>query len=178
MDVDSPTILDALTAVQGEIVRRGCDVKLVERENIHLTLRFLGELPQGLVEEVRRALDKLSGQPFTMRLRGLGAFPNLTRPRVVWVGVAEGFDELKSLRSQIDELLRPLRIPPEKEEFTPHVTLARVKSPRNVAGLVDLIRSLSERDFGSQEVRAVKLKRSVLTPRGPIYSDIYVRELR
>ena len=178
VDVDDPPILSGLLSVQEEMARLGCDVKLVERENIHLTLRFLGEIPPGLVEEVKKALDKLSGEAFDMRLQGLGAFPTPARPRVVWVGVAEGAEQLKALHAQLNTLLKPLGFPPEKEAFVPHITLARVKSSRNLSSLAGLIRSLADRDFGVQRVEQVKLKRSVLTPKGPVYSDLHVKELK
>ena len=177
VDVDAPELRERLVNVQRDLEALGCDLKLVEPENIHVTLRFLGEVPRSLVDEVARALDKLSAEPFNLALKGLGAFPSPSRPRVVWVGVSEGAAELSELHRQVESLLRPLGFRPEREEFTPHITLARVKGARNLQGLARFIAERSGLEVGSMRVEEVKLKRSTLTPSGPIYSDIHVKKL-
>ncbi len=177
VDVDDPSLLSKLCDVQDAINKLGCNVKLVEKENIHVTLRFLGEIPQSLVDEVAKALGKLSGKPFDMRLKGLGAFPSPGRPRVVWVGVADGSQQLIDLYRQVEFSLRPLGFRPEREAFTPHITLARFKSPRALNSLTKLLAEMADADFGLQHVESVKLKRSILTPKGSIYSDLYVKQL-
>jgi len=177
VDVDRPELRARLQEVQADLDRLGCGLKLVEPENIHVTLRFLGEVHSSLVSDVAKALDKIEAEPFTLTLRGLGAFPSPSRPRVVWVGLREGLAELSSLHRQVEALIKPLGFKPEREAFTPHITLARVKVPRNLSSLAKFIAEHSDLEVGSMRVEEVKLKRSTLTPRGPIYSDIYVKRL-
>jgi 2'-5' RNA ligase len=177
VDIDSPELKAKLVDLERELEGLGCSLKLVEPENIHVTLRFLGEIPEGLVSDVARALDGLSAKPFKLTLKGLGAFPSALKPRVVWVGVSEGAAELAELHSQVESLIRPLGFRPEREPFVSHVTLARVKSSRGLQGLSRLIAERRLVELGSMQVEAVKLKRSTLTPRGPVYSDIYVKKL-
>lgn len=177
VDVDRPELRSRLLELQEGLRSLGCDLKLVEPENIHVTLRFLGEVSRGLVEEAAKALSKLRAEPFNMLLRGLGAFPSPSRPRVVWVGVAEGAAELSALHRQVEELLRPIGFGPEREEFVPHITLARVRGARGLQRLASFVRENSEVEVGLMRVEEVKLKRSVLTPSGPVYSDIFVKKL-
>ncbi|MCX8204471.1 MAG: RNA 2',3'-cyclic phosphodiesterase [Candidatus Nezhaarchaeota archaeon] len=177
VDIDQPELRTKLQKLQRELGSLRCDLKLVEPENIHVTLRFLGEVPRSLVEEVTEALGRLKAEPFHLLLKGLGAFPSLSRPRVVWVGVSEGMDKLSELHHRVEELLRPLGFKPEREAFTPHITLARVKGARGLRDLVDFISKHREDEVGLMMVEEVKLKRSVLTPSGPIYSDIFTKKL-
>lgn len=177
VDIDRPELRARLREVQEGLASLGCDLKLVEPENIHITLRFLGEVPRGVVEGVAKALSGLRAQPFNLSLRGLGAFPSASRPRVIWVGVAEGAIELSELHHQVEELIRPVGFRPEREDFIPHVTIARVKSGRGLHRLADFVSRNSNFEVGSMMVEEVKLKRSVLTPGGPIYSDIFVKRL-
>lgn len=177
VDIDQPELRARLREIQVGLDSLGCGLKLVEPENIHVTLRFLGEIPSSLASEVAKTLDKVRANPFTLTLRGLGAFPSPSRPRVVWVGVGEGSAELSSLHRQVESLIKPLGFQPEREPFTPHITLARVKVPRNLSSLARFIAERSDVEVGSMRVEEVKLKRSTLTPSGPIYSDVYVKKL-
>ncbi len=173
VDIEDPQILDKLMELEKRIVDTGADVKLVERENLHITLRFLGEIPIPLVQQVQKILSKLSFRKFRARLRGLGAFPTPSLPRVIWVGVAEGSEELKRIYEWIESELRKLGFRPEREEFIPHVTLARVRSPRGRSELVRLLQELRDVEVGEIIVDKVRLKKSTLTPRGPIYTTLF-----
>jgi len=172
IDVDNPEIVSKIVNIQKELETGGSKIKPVEPENLHLTLFFLGEQPPKVVEKVQEVMATIRFKPFTMKLRGLGAFPSQERPRVIWVGVTEGFEEVqtiyKALRPKLQAI--PLRLEPE-EEFVPHITIARVKF--SGYALKKVIASLKDVDLGLQEVRAVRLKKSTLTPRGPIYETLY-----
>jgi 2'-5' RNA ligase len=104
------------------------DVRWLDPEQQHLTLRFIGELDNGRFEEVAEALGLVEGSPFELGLEGLGHFPPRGEPQVLWVGVAKS-PELASLRRRIDRALAALGLLPEGRKFTPHVTLARVRAP-------------------------------------------------
>ena len=148
------------------------DFKFVEPENIHLTLKFLGEIEPSLVEQVTRVVEGISFQPFTAKIEHVGVFPNLRRPRVVWAGITEGSSQLEEIWSEIDGKLSVLGFEREMRRFSPHITIGRVRSGRNRDKLVHEISSLSDYVFGDLHVDRVVLKKSVLTPRGPVYTTL------
>jgi RNA 2',3'-cyclic 3'-phosphodiesterase len=104
------------------------DVRWLDPEQQHLTLRFIGELDNGRLEEVAEALALVEGWPFELGLEGLGHFPPRGEPQVLWVGVTKSPD-LARLKRRIDRVLAAIGVPPEGRKFTPHVTLARVRAP-------------------------------------------------
>ncbi|MEM1927198.1 MAG: RNA 2',3'-cyclic phosphodiesterase [Acidilobaceae archaeon] len=172
IDVEDPLLVSRLERLKESILSTGVPMKPVEPYNYHITIRFIGETPRRVVDEIVKQLKTLSFKPFRATLRGLGAFPSISSPRVVWVGVSEGERELRELRDSVDSLLRRLGIPAEREEFKAHVTLARIKGSRNMSSLVKLLADLSDYEIGSMEVRSLRLKKSMLTREGPIYETI------
>jgi 2'-5' RNA ligase len=97
-------------------------------DQLHLTLRFLGEVEQSLFAELYSRLDEIRGEAFPLHLTGLGVFPNTTAPRVLWVGLDKS-DPLVELRTRVDSVVRDLNIPLEKKKFSPHITIARLDKP-------------------------------------------------
>ncbi|MFP3285334.1 MAG: RNA 2',3'-cyclic phosphodiesterase, partial [Nitrososphaeria archaeon] len=151
-------------------------MKPVEEGNLHLTLRFIGEVEEERVARIRDALRAVRHPPFDISLRGLGAFPSPSNPRVIWIGVEEGSRELRELRDGIESALRGI-VPEDEEGFTAHLTIARVKGGgRGGAGL-GILKEHGDADFGTMRVSDFRLKRSVLTRTGPIYTDIEVYRL-
>ncbi len=145
-------------------------VKAVEKENLHITLKFLGEVSEARVVAVTEALRRVEFEPFRIYLKGFGFFPNERYVRVAWIGVREGEDKLKELAEKVNAALKKIGFKPES--FTAHVTVARVKKPEG-RKIVDVL-SQFEDDFGWMEVRDFRLKKSTLTSRGPIYEDVEV----
>ncbi len=142
-------------------------LKLVEKENLHITLKFLGEIEN--VKEVAKALEALQGfGSFEVKLRGAGAFPSKNRARVVWIGVES--PRLIELQKTVDSLLEALGFVKEVN-YVPHLTIARIKGQSNARGFIEEFENF---EFGSFEVRELKLKQSILTPRGPVYRDLKV----
>lgn len=147
----------------------GADVKWVETESLHVTLKFLGEVGEPGVNEVRAALRSVRGASFRLGVRGIGTFPPRGRPRVIWLGLTSA-DPLAALAATVERVLEPLGFPPEGRPFKPHVTLGRVRSP---AGLDRLdLASLRERAFGSWTVEGVSLMESRLSSKGPTYLEV------
>ncbi|NPA24180.1 MAG: RNA 2',3'-cyclic phosphodiesterase [Crenarchaeota archaeon] len=171
VEITDDKIKRTIENIQKELLRGGVDIKPVEIENLHITLRFIGEVPQATVNEIMNKLRTVTFQKFRMRIKGLGAFPSPANPRVIWAGVTEGSRELSELHEIVERLVGKYGIKDNKE-FTPHLTIARVRSPRNRQYITSIIEKYRDLDFGDQEVSCIKLKRSVLTPRGPIYSDL------
>jgi 2'-5' RNA ligase len=162
-----------LNDVYNEIKLSGADVKLVETDNIHITLIFIGEVPDNKVDLVKEAVSLLQFNKFKITMKGMGAFPSITKPRVVWVGISEGFPQLREIRSFLLKELRSRGIRPEDEkEFVPHITLGRVKGPSNLFNLANVINQHYNDYFGDFIVDKVILYKSTLTPKGPIYDEI------
>jgi 2'-5' RNA ligase len=173
VEIEDRSVLSRIMEVRNQIMGLGIDAKPVEDENIHLTLRFLGDVEENLIPSVERAMEPLASiPPFKMRVRGVGVFPDLRSPRVVWVGVGEGSEMLRSMRGILDRGLRGLKIYEDEHGFTPHITIARVRGRANIDKLSIYVEENMDLDLGFSSVTRVVLKRSFLTPRGPIYSDV------
>jgi 2'-5' RNA ligase len=157
-------------------------VKWVDPRGIHLTLKFLGNIPSRRVTEITEAMEKaVQGvSPFHLEISGLGAFPNLRQPRVFWVGVSGELDKLSGLQRNIDSALAALGFAAEERPFVPHLTLARVReeaSPPERRNFGELVGSTGFEDKYPIEVEAVRLMKSQLTPAGAIYSCLSVVEV-
>ncbi len=171
-DIDDAAVRNKLAKAQALTVQTGADVKLVETENIHVTMRFLGDVTQDTVERVFDEMKKIQFVPFNIQLKGVGVFPSLSYPRVVWVGITEGTNELRSIYDQLEMRLRGLGFAPDDHGFSPHLTIARVRSGRNKAQLAEFVKQNAGLDFGTIGAECLRLKRSVLSPKGPTYSTL------
>jgi 2'-5' RNA ligase len=161
-----------------DIRSSGANVKLVEPENVHITLKFLGDVEEDQVDDIEKAMrDSVKDiEPFKIKLIGTGVFPNQRNVKVIWVGVENG-KYLEEIAGNIDERLSHLGFKKEKRGFSSHLTVARVKTARNKDALLKTIGNYADTEFGVQEVKSIKLKKSVLTPQGPIYSTVREVEL-
>lgn len=164
-----------LARLQDNLYKSGADVKWVVSSNIHLTLKFLGEVDDEQVEKVKASLAGIVKQhrPFNIRLAKIGAFPKISSPRVVWVGIDEGYEECKALAKSIEDAMGKLGFEKEERAFSPHLTLGRVRSSKNKAQLIACIEK--EKDFAFHDkvsVDKVMLFASTLTPKGSIYTPL------
>jgi 2'-5' RNA ligase len=171
-DIEDQTVIRRLTEAQGMLANTGANLKMVKPQNIHLTVRFLGNISPSMVDAIHEEMKQLSFTPFEVELTGLGAFPKLTYPRVVWAGIRKGADELKDVFEQLEPRLRGLGFKPDRQGFSPHLTIARVRSGRNKAQLIKPILELENHEFGAVKAECFRLKKSDLTPKGPIYSTL------
>src|SRR2546430_10154497 len=138
----------------------------VRPDNLHVTLKFIGEVPETKVAAIRIALAGLrSDQPVALDFRGLGFFPNEKHPRVFWAGI-EASPNLKTLAADIDGATEKLGVPPEQRPFSPHLTLARFEPPRLQEKLRAVIQGKVARDFGSLRAGKFHLIESKLKPSG------------
>jgi 2'-5' RNA ligase len=169
-DMSNDSVLKRITYLQNLLAKTGADLKLVEPKNIHITVRFLGNITTSMVEKVFEEMKQVQFIPFDAGIRGTGAFPNLRYPRVLWVGIIEGADQLRSIFNQLEPRLRGLGFAPDPKGFSPHLTIARVKSGRNKAELAKFVTENANYECGIVRAECLKLKRSDLTPKGPIYS--------
>ncbi len=171
-DINNPSVLEKFSEVQDVLVKTGADLRLVEPRNIHMTIRFLGDIQTTLVEGILETMKQVEFTTFDCEIHGLGVFPNLRYTRVVWAGMGKGSDELKKVSEQLELHLGKLGFQHDPKGFSPHLTLARVRTGRNKEELANQIQALTNYDFGVVRADCLKLKKSVLTPKGPIYSTL------
>jgi 2'-5' RNA ligase len=164
-------IRDRLAAAQDRLRRVQADVSWVRSENIHVTLKFLGETEEKRLGRIRPALHEAAraGAPFSMEVSGVGSFGGRV-PRVVWVGVKEGAELLVELAGRIEAALGRVGFPKERRGFTAHLTLGRVRSPRNVEALLAALEPLQAEQFGTVAATQFDLMRSELRPSGSVYT--------
>jgi 2'-5' RNA ligase len=166
--------------IQKELSQINADIKLVEPHNIHLTLHFLGNQNLETIEKIKNKLkpifEKLS--TFEFQPQGLGAFPNRNNPRVIWVGIGEGSDNIENIFNHSKDVLKDIGIDLEDRKFHPHLTLARIKSGKNKHLLTQFLTAYHPPEFHLQKAEEVILFKSTLTPKGPIYEKLYSWRLK
>jgi len=162
----SVEVRQALAELQTTLRRRGLSLRWVQRENLHFTLKFLGTIDPGRVEPMGEALCELASKnsPFEITLGGLGAFPNLRAPRVLWVGLRAGTESLVALAQEVSAMVETFPTEADNKTFKPHLTIARIKErrPRPLGIPEKLLRA----SFGSCVCDRVLLMQSVLAPGG------------
>lgn len=162
-----------LAKLQNELRRAQADVSWTKPENIHLTLRFLGEIAEGRLEALKRVCADAAAEfaPFTLTLDGAGVFPNFRRPRVLWAGLAGEIEVAARLQRRLEAGLAALGLAPDDKPFKPHLTLGRVKSAKNArqAAAMAEIYKLPALSFG---VGGIVLMKSELRPAGARYTPL------
>ena len=169
IEVDDKSILQKIRSVQKSTSFKASPIRI---DQIHFTLQFLGEIDEGLCEKVKDVLRTIAFSQFDLSLKGIGGFPNLKNPRVIWIGAdKKGAEKLIELAKEIEMKLTPLGFEKDKK-FKPHLTVLRVK--HKVGDISLQMKECEAIEFGIQVISKIKLKRSVLSPKGPEYSDLLV----
>ncbi|MGD8254334.1 MAG: RNA 2',3'-cyclic phosphodiesterase, partial [Syntrophobacterales bacterium] len=171
--IDLPeAIRQTLGAVQENLKQSSTAVRWVKPTSIHLTLRFLGNIHSDQVDDIALAVAQeiRDYPPITLRPAGLGAFPNLKKPRVIWVGMEGEVQRLKEIQARVENALEPLGFAREKRGFRPHLTIGRVKDRRRLQSLVDAVATLDMEPFNSFDADEIILYKSDLRPTGAIYT--------
>ena len=168
-----PKILD----VQKEFKKTNANIKYVPSQNMHFTLKFFGNIDLDMVEDISMAVEKVikNYSSFELNIKTCGCFPNMKVIKVFWLGLDEG-SPIKDLQKDLDKEFRKLGFKKEKN-FISHLTIGRVKSPKNKQEIRKTIEKLENIEIGQMTVSKICLKKSTLTPQGPIYEDIKVFEL-
>jgi len=169
-----PEVRSALEEVQRGLKGTGADVRWVRIASIHLTLKFLGQVEAGAVEEIRRAVEPAASACPVLSLHpaGAGVFPGPRSPRVVWIGLEGDLERLGALAGEVDLALAGLGFQAEKRPFQPHLTLGRVRSGRHKAGLMEGVLSLAGFRGPEFQARELILFRSELNPAGAVYTAL------
>jgi RNA 2',3'-cyclic 3'-phosphodiesterase len=165
------TVKTFLRDISSELQQCRADVKWVRPENIHVTLKFLGNVRGDLIPAVENLMKSiLIGQPaMDMRVSGLGAFPGLSRPRVIWAGLKDASGRLAPLATELDKALEPLGFEREKRPFSPHLTLGRVRSNSGIRELVEAVRMKMDAAGPNFVAGRVIFFESILKPSGAEY---------
>lgn len=161
-------IREALGSVQAILNKSSARLTHVDPAIIHVTLKFIGDTLPQKTREIAEVLGEIRAAPFSVRVRGISG-NNPRRPRVIWARVEDG-GNCGRLHARIEDLLFPLGIPRDDRPFVSHATVARVRDFH--PDLPGIIHPLSDRDFGEGVIDRIVLKKSTLTPRGPVYQDI------
>ena len=146
-------------------------------QNIHLTLKFLGDIDDIKLDKIIRIIEDIAKNknPFQIRISSIGAFPKINFPRVIWVGIDKGDSETKEIANELEEKIAKVGIPKEDRPFSSHITIGRTRSPLNREKLVKDLETLASK-FGEENlefnVTKIALFKSTLTPKGPIYEAL------
>ncbi len=172
-------IKEELAQLQERLRDSGADVKWVRPGNIHLTLKFLGNVAEERISEIASILDNLArnNKPFAISLFKVGCFPRLESPRVVWVGIDQGCSEAERIADTLEDELEKLGFLKEKRKFSAHLTLGRVRSPKNRKNLVEKIKALDYKSSARMNVCKLTLFKSTLTSQGSIYTALHEANL-
>jgi len=167
-------ILRKIGEVQGGLKSSRADVRWTNPGAIHLTLKFFGNIEESRIDPILKSIEApiRNTLPFSVKVRGVGAFPHLKNPRVIWIGLVDEKETLTSLQKQIETYLEKIGFQPEDRPFRPHLTLGRMKSSRGKEELAGRMERYREEAFGDFEVERVVLFKSDLKPSGPIYTPI------
>jgi len=175
-------IKDSLSRLQEELKASNADVKWVEPNNIHLTLKFLGEIDDKKIEKITKIIDDTAREKnkFQMHISSLGTFPKIDFPRVIWVGVDTGDKETKGIADELEEKIAKIGIPKEDRPFSSHITIGRTRSSLNREKLVQDLKNKAELGGEKLEfyVTKITLFKSTLTPHGPIYEVLKETNLK
>lgn len=169
----SEATVAAISKLQEEFKKCDADVRWVKPGNIHLTLKFLGDIEE---KDARSITEIIKGScynyaPFKLDVSGVGIFPNVRSPRVLWVGMHDN-DVLTELQKELDEGMASLGFKQEKRRFVPHLTLGRFRSSRGKGTISRQIEAFKNHKFGKVDVRSVCLMKSELSPSGARYTKI------
>lgn len=169
-----PSVRRLLVQVQDALRRADAHVKWVEEENLHLSLKFLGDLEEDAVSTLKGSLsvEALRWPRMALTYGGIGTFPERGVPRVVWAGCSGDLETLAGLAAAIERAAALVGVARENHPFVAHLTLGRVKSDRNARRLMSAIENQRRVPLGSDEVREFVLVRSTLTDKGPVYETV------
>jgi len=170
-----PKMTQKISEVQSQLTRSLTGIRWVVQENLHFTLKFLGAVEEGNITSIIKAVGRVvrPAQPFSLTAGGIGVFPDIRKPRVLWVGLeAQG---LQTLSQEVEAALEPLGFAPEKRGFKPHLTIGRWRNfTAKAQRLKEEIDHWKDQDFGQSTVEEVVIFQSILKPNGAVYSPLQI----
>jgi len=167
-------ILENIEKLQKDLKSSHADIKWVDPEKIHLTVKFFGNIEESKIEPIIKSVESVTKtfSPFKLSVKGIGGFPNLKSPRVIWIGVIDEDGVLAKFQAQLETHFEKIGFEAEQRDFRPHLTLGRMKSLKRKDELINRIERFKDNDFGVFKVERVILFKSDLTKEGPIYTAL------
>jgi len=172
-------IRNKLEKVQDNLKKSNAALQLVSPENIHITLKFLGDVPVESINDIQDTIRKsiLQVDTFPISFSKIGVFPNSEYPRIIWIGIEKGRDELSLLNTKIENFISGFSLHQENRKFQPHLTLARVRSGRNRKRLLNILEELKNIRAGEMFAKEICLMESILKPQGTQYNILKIFSL-
>lgn len=155
------------------------DIKLVEKENLHFNLKFFRHIEEENIDQLKEIVKETCEkfEKFDINISGLDTFPSKNYIRIIWLGVKDGYNELVALVNMIEDGLETLGFEKEKQKFTPHLTLGRIRSGKNKEKMKEVVKELENVEIGAMKLERVILFQSKLGPKGPIYEEVFSIDL-
>ena len=167
IEISNKKILEKIQTFQKNLK---INAKPTRVDQIHFTLQFLGEIDDVKCQKIKDLLNKISFSQFDVSLKNVGGFPNLKNPRVIWIGIEkDGAEKLTDLANEIGTKLTTIGFEKDKK-FKPHLTVFRIK--KKIENISSIMSDFETMEFGIEKISKIKLKKSVLSPKGPEYSDL------
>lgn len=179
IEIENSGILEEIEKTKHHLKMSKAKIKFVESQNIHLTLKFLGNVSENMINVIEEnILNKIQQKSFELEITGFGVFPTLKSPKVLWIGTRKGSEEVIRISKFLDANLTQLGFKKEKR-FSSHITIGRVKGGEHKGHLVSIIKNIKAKniEYGSIKVDRILIKKSKLTPKGPIYSVLKTKIL-
>ena len=178
MEIDNESVLHNIVEVQKKLLESGANIKLIERSSIHITVKFLGNITETQEEVIINQLKGMNYDPIDITLTNIGVFQSINRISIIWVGIDKvAKKKIIEIATEIENRLENI-VESNDKEFSPHLTIARVKSVQNIDLLKEILHEVQSEEFGRDSITEIKLKKSFLTPSGPIYTDLYSVQLK
>lgn len=168
----SEILKSEIDALGQRLQRESAQLKWVSRTNFHLTLKFLGDVESSRITAMAEGLARaVAGtEAFSLSFAGVGGFPKIAAPRVIWLGVDEGKEPLIRLQRSVDDELRAQGFPAERQEYRPHLTLARAREDADLRGVGERLMKVAAPATGKDQIHSIRLMKSDLRPGGPVYT--------
>jgi 2'-5' RNA ligase len=155
------------------------DIKFVEKDNFHFNIKFFRDIEDAKIDQLKKIVSEACKklEKFDISISGIGAFPSTNYIKVIWLGVKDGYNEMVALVNMINSGIETLGFEREKQKFIPHLTLGRIRSGRNKEKMIATLKELEDIEIGTTKLDRVVLFQSKLSPKGPIYEEVFSVEL-
>jgi 2'-5' RNA ligase len=171
---------EKILCIIDNLKKSNADVKWADENQLHLTLKFLGDIDEALIQKISATLSSISSnfQIFTLTFSEIGWFPNINNPRVIWLGIEKGTEPLIALNEILETELEKIGFKRDGRKFTPHLTLARIRTQKNITSLTKLINDTNPQIQNEFKIDKLILYQSTLTPKRAIYTPIYEADFK
>ncbi|NHJ40655.1 MAG: RNA 2',3'-cyclic phosphodiesterase [Asgard group archaeon] len=173
VDIAEKSIIEQIKKIQKELTLPNTKINFVTPENLHLTMKFLGNIDENIIPDLEEVTKKISFKNFEIELNGMGCLPSYSYINAIYMGVTKGFDHLEFISKELNGLSDRFNFKKETRPFTAHLTIGRLKKVGNKEQLVNIIKNYEKQKFGTVSINNFNLKKSELTPKGPVYTTLF-----